>query len=221
MQELAPDVYLLPGFPPYTINAYLVGGVLIDSHTRYDAPLLLHALRGQRVLAHALTHGHPDHQGSSHAVCSALHLPLWCGAGDAAAVERGDIEALLPRRPFNSLMHRLFSGPSYPITRRLREGDRLGDLVVIETPGHSPGHISFWRESDGVLILGDVLSHQHPLTQQIKLCEPLRIFTCDPAMNRAAARKIAALRPRLVCFGHGPPLRNPDALAAFVARLPD
>ena len=43
----------------------------------------------------------------------------------------------------------------------------------------------------------------------------------DPARNRACVRRLAELRPALACFGHGPPLRDPDKLADFVARLPD
>jgi hydroxyacylglutathione hydrolase len=52
------------------------------------------------------------------------------------------------------------------------------------------------------------------------LHEPLAVLTPDPARNRASARRLAALRPALACFGHGPPLRDPDGLAKFVARLP-
>ena len=46
------------------------------------------------------------------------------------------------------------------------------------------------------------------------------IFTLDPAANRAAIRRLAALEPAVVCFGHGPPLRDPARLTAFAAALP-
>jgi glyoxylase-like metal-dependent hydrolase (beta-lactamase superfamily II) len=114
---------------------------------------------------------------------------------------------------------RLMGGPGHSVTRILREGDRLGEFVVLETPGHTPGHLSFWRETDGVLVLGDVLAHQHPLSGRVGLIEPLLRFTCDPARNRASARRLAALGPRLVCFGHGPPLRNAGEIEQFVAGL--
>jgi glyoxylase-like metal-dependent hydrolase (beta-lactamase superfamily II) len=52
------------------------------------------------------------------------------------------------------------------------------------------------------------------------LHEPPRVFTPDPQRNRASARRLAALEPELVCFGHGPPLRDPGELARFIARLP-
>jgi glyoxylase-like metal-dependent hydrolase (beta-lactamase superfamily II) len=52
------------------------------------------------------------------------------------------------------------------------------------------------------------------------LHEPPAIFTPDPPRNRESARRLAALEPALVCFGHGPPLRNPGELADFASRLP-
>ena len=44
-------------------------------------------LDGRRLSAHALTHAHPDHQGSSHAICERLQIPLWCGQDDVHAME--------------------------------------------------------------------------------------------------------------------------------------
>jgi glyoxylase-like metal-dependent hydrolase (beta-lactamase superfamily II) len=52
------------------------------------------------------------------------------------------------------------------------------------------------------------------------LHEPPDVFTADPPRNRRSARRLAELRPRLSCFGHGPPLRDPGRLADFVASLP-
>jgi hydroxyacylglutathione hydrolase len=92
---------------------------------------------------------------------------------------------------------------------------------VLEVPGHSRGHVAYWRESDGVLILGDVLNNMNLLTGRPGLHDPPVVFTVDPARNRSSARRLAELRPRLSCFGHGPPLRDPGAFAEFIARLPD
>jgi len=50
--------------------------------------------------------------------------------------------------------------------------------------------------------------------------EPPVIFTRDPEANRASIRRIAALRPRLACFGHGPVLRDPGLLSDLADRLP-
>jgi hypothetical protein len=52
------------------------------------------------------------------------------------------------------------------------------------------------------------------------LAEPFGFATIDPARNRATARRLAALRPEVVCFGHGEPLRDGERFAGFVATLP-
>ena len=219
MEELASDVYILHGFPKYAINAYLFGGIVVDAGVRFMRHSLIKQLRGRQLDAHVLTHAHPDHQGNSHAVCSTFQLPLWCGLHDAPAMERGALAALLPDSLTNRLLATYVSGSGHPVERRLRAGDRVGDFTVIETPGHTPGHISLWREADRTLILGDVLANQHPVTQRVGLMAPLARFTLDPARNRDSARAVAALGPRLVCFGHGPPLCDLVKLRAFVAGL--
>jgi glyoxylase-like metal-dependent hydrolase (beta-lactamase superfamily II) len=66
-----------------------------------------------------------------------------------------------------------------------------------------------------------VLFHRNPLTMRSGLAEPPEFVAFDPRMNRAAARKLAALKPAVVCFGHGEPLRDPDRFAEFVRALPD
>jgi hydroxyacylglutathione hydrolase len=87
-------------------------------------------------------------------------------------------------------------------------------------PGHSPGHVAYWRESDRVLILGDVLNNMNLVTGIPGLREPPVAFTTDPAQNRESARRLAALEPALVCFGHGPPLRDTRRLVDFAESLP-
>ena len=66
-------------------------------------------------------------------------------------------------------------------------------------------------------MLGDVLFNLSLLTTVPGLREPPAILTRDPRLNRESARRLAALEPELALFGHGPPLRDPGALAAFVA----
>jgi len=222
MKQLADNVHQLRGLPPNAINVYLLGDVLIDSATRQAERRILRALAGRRLSAHALTHAHPDHQGSSHALCERLGIPLWCGQGDVPAMETpGGISASQAPGPINRFQQRFWTGPPHPVARALREGDEVADFTVLETPGHSRGHVAYWRESDRVLILGDVLNNMNLLTGRRGLHEPPAMFTPDPARNRRSARRLAALRPRLVCFGHGPPLRDPGRLADFVGALPD
>lgn len=222
MKPLADGLFQLAGFPPNAVNVYLMGGVLIDAATRFDAWHILRQLRGHSVTAHALTHAHPDHQGSSHRVCEALHIPLWCGAADVDAVENPAlILSRLPRHWINRLFAPLATGPAHPVARPLREGDEVGGFTVLETPGHCAGHVSYWRESDRTLVMGDVLSHFPGPSGRPTLREPPTFFSADPAENRRSARRLAALSPALVCFGHGPPLRDPGKLARFVDLLRD
>jgi hydroxyacylglutathione hydrolase len=137
MKRLADGLYLLGGLPPYAINVYLMGDVLVDAGTRHAARRILRQVRGHQVSALALTPAHPDHQGSCHAVCEALGIPLWCGSADAAAVE--DPVLMLRRLPQNWLTRTigpLWAGPAQPVARRLREGDEVGGFTVLETPGH-------------------------------------------------------------------------------------
>lgn len=221
MKELAPGLFQLRGFPPNGINVYLMGDVLIDAGSKRAAGRILKQLRGRTVTAHALTHAHPDHQGASHEVCTKLGLPFWVGERDADAAE--DPRLISERQPdtrLNRVIERFWTGPGHPVDRRLREGDDVAGFTVLDVPGHSAGHVAFWRESDRVLVVGDVLNGMNIITGMRGLYEPKRYFTPDPVRNRESIRRVAALGPELVCFGHGPPLRDPQALADFADKLP-
>src|SRR3712207_8665628 len=92
--------------------------------------------------------------------------------------------------------------PALAVDRRLGEGDAVGPgFTVVDAPGHSPGHVAFWRESDRVLVLGDVWFNFNLLTFRPGLRDPYRIFTVDPEENRRSMRKLAALEPVIACFG--------------------
>jgi len=220
MRELAPGVGQLRGFPPEAINVYLLGDVLVDAGTRFARRRIMRQLRDSRLTAHALTHAHPDHQGASHAVCEAFGIPLWCGEGDVEAMETpGGIARSQPPGLVNRLQDRFWTGPPHPVARPLREGDEVAGFTVLEVPGHSAGHVAFWRESDRVLVAGDVLNNMDVRTGRRGLREPLPVFTPDPVRNRESIRRLAALRPELTVFGHGPPLRDWRALERFVENL--
>ncbi len=222
MRELTDGVYQLRGWPPNAINVYLVEDVLIDAATRQGERRIMRQLGGRTLSAHALTHAHPDHQGSSHAICERLQIPLWCGRDDVPAIETpGAISNPRAPRALDWIQRRFWTGPPHPVARALAEGDEVAGFTVLETPGHSLGHVAYWRQSDRVLILGDVLNNMNLRTGIPGLNEPPDLFTPDPARNRRSARRLAELRPRLTCFGHGAPLRDPGRLAEFVARLED
>src|SRR5271157_4979971 len=222
MKRLADDLDIFDGFPPFAINIYVMGGVLVDCGTRFATRRILRQVKGRTLEAVALTHAHADHQGACHAVCTTLGLPLWCGARDADAMEtEGLMLARMPKSWPAEKIGKNWQGPPHPVSRQLREGDEVGGFQVLETPGHTIGHVAFWREADRTLIMGDVLSNMHIWTGLPGLYEPQTIFTIDPAQNRASARRLAALQPRLVCFGHGKPLRDAEKLSAFVRHLPE
>jgi glyoxylase-like metal-dependent hydrolase (beta-lactamase superfamily II) len=222
MRELARGVWQLRGWPPNAINVYLVQDVLVDAATRQADRRIMRQVGSRRLSAHALTHAHPDHQGSSHAICERLQIPLWCGQDDVPAMETpGAISSSQIPGWLNSFQQRFWTGPPHPVARALVEGDDVAGFTVLEVPGHSRGHVAYWRESDRVLILGDVLNGMNLITGRRGLQEPPVMFTPDPARNRVSIRRLAALRPSLTCFGHGPPLRDPGVLAAFADALPD
>jgi hydroxyacylglutathione hydrolase len=197
MRLLADDVYLLRGSPKEAINVYLVGDVLIDAGTPLAARRILRQIETREVNAHALTHAHPDHFGSSHRVCTQLGIPMWAPANDAEAVERGEV---VPGSSFAGLLP---DPPPQPVAKRLNEGDEVAGFTVLDTPGHSPGAISFWRESDRTLICGDVFWNILG-----RLTKPADPATVDPAQNQRSMERLRELRPSLTLFGHGPPRRG-------------
>jgi hydroxyacylglutathione hydrolase len=222
VKQVADGVWHLDTFfLPNSINAYLIEDVLIDAGTRHSSGKILRQLGPHKVTAHALTHAHPDHQGASHEVCDTLGIPFWVPELDADAAENPDL--IRQRQPDNriaSFYIKIFIGPAHAVDRRLHEGDEIAGFQVLDVPGHSAGHVAFWRESDGVLILGDVLTNIDQLTGLPGLHEPKPYLTPDPERNRRSAKRLVDLEPRLVLFGHGAPLRDTRKFVDFVERLP-
>ena len=218
LRRVAEDVFHIPLSPRDGVNAYLLGDVVVDAGTKGAAKRLINALKGHAVGAHALTHGHPDHAGGSKRLVEAFEVPVWVGERDRADVESGRPAAAETwARP---AVARLSHYEPVGVARSLREGDDLGHgFVVLDAPGHSDGHVAFWRERDRTLVLGDVLFNMNLLTTVPGLREPPTILTRDPRRNRESGRRLAALEPELALFGHGPPLRDPAALKAFTDAL--
>lgn len=224
MRQIAPDVFQIPLMPRNGINAYLVGGVLVDTGVKQSAKKLLGELKGRPIEAIALTHAHVDHAGSARRLAGELGVPVWTGAKDREATETGvGVKKPTFDRPgLAPVADALGKFPSVPVARDLREGDELAaGFTVLDTPGHSPGHVSYWRESDRVLICGDVFFNMHVLTMVPGLRQPVGAFTPDPALNRESERRLAALEPSVVGFGHGPVLADGAAakMNAFVGAL--
>lgn len=202
MREIAENVWHIPLMPRDAVNAYVLGDVLVDAGMAGHGKKLPGKLAGHTIAAHTLTHAHPDHVGGSKNVVDALGVPFWAPAGDAAAVEAG--RAVQKPAKAKKLLELTAKFTPVPIARRLNEGDEVAGFTVLDTPGHSPGHISFWRESDRTLICGDVWFNMNVLTLRPGLRAPLGLPTVDPARNRQSMERLAALRPETVGFGHGP-----------------
>lgn len=82
----------------------------------------------------------------------------------------------------------------------------------VHTPGHTPGHVSLFRDSDRTLIAGDAFvttrqeSMTHVLTQREVLWRPPAYFTPDWQAARTSVARLAALEPEVAATGHGHPL---------------
>ena len=220
MIQLGEGAWQIPVMPRQSVNCYLLGDVLVDAGVKRSGPKLLRALRGKAMSGHALTHAHPDHQGATAEVCRALNLALMCHPAEREAAETGYVLGSFPnpKSLMARMQQRFFAGDGHPVARTLTEGDRVGGFEVIETPGHTTGHISFWRASDGVLIAGDAAVGMNLFTTAPHLGLPLGIATWDMDAARASIRKLAALGPKRVAFGHGPAVSG-DTFAEFAAQL--
>lgn len=92
----------------------------------------------------------------------------------------------------------------------------LGGLHVIHTPGHAPGHISFWHPETRMLIVGDVIFYFFN-----RMTRPLGALTVDAEENMHSIQKVIALKPDSLLFGHGNPIvgQASATLDAFARRI--
>jgi hydroxyacylglutathione hydrolase len=224
MLAIADDVWQLPLVPRSGINAYLIGDVLVDTGIKQSAGKIAGMLDGRTISAIALTHAHPDHAGAMKRLVEQFGVPVWCGAADRPATETGrlDLSPTIERLHLGAIAQAAAGFDGTPVARALAEGDSLAaGFTVLDTPGHSPGHVSFWREADRTLICGDVFFNMNALTTTPGLHQPLALATPDPAENRTSERRLAARRPNPVGFGHGPVRRAAAAkLHDFIQALP-
>lgn len=221
MKYLAPGVWRLKEFPAPTINVYLAEDVLVDAGRTWDRRRIFAELEGREISLLALTHVHPDHQGAAKAVCEARGVPLACHAGDVDAMEgRRPVQEAAQTNPVNRIVASIWQGPPHGVGRVLEDGDEVAGFRVVHTPGHSRGHVVFFRESDRVAICGDVIRNMSYATGLPGIKEPPPIFTYDMAENRRSIRKLAELNPSLILPGHGPAVTDMAAFERFVASLP-
>ncbi len=219
MKNLAPGVWRLKEFPLPTINVYLAGDVLIDAGRTWDRRRVFAEIEGRQLSMLALTHVHPDHQGVAKDVCEAREIPLACHAGDVDAME-GRRTVAASSHPIAQLSNRFWAGPPHKVDKVLAEGDEVAGFRVVHAPGHSPGEVIFFRDSDRVAICGDVIRSMSYAMGRPLIAEPPDFYNADSAENRRSIRKLADLEPSLILPGHGPAVTDVAAFERFVSRLP-
>jgi hydroxyacylglutathione hydrolase len=227
VKEIAPDLFLLRGFPPGAFNVYLIRTgdrwVLVDTSTRYAHRRIMRQLPGE-LEAIFITHAHRDHAGSMHTVAKATGAPVWGSVEDSDALV-GKVPEPLPQQYRSHPLNRILAGwwkDRHPVARRLADGDIVAGFEVVGFPGHTPGMIGLWRESDRTVICADTMRSVNLYTGFPQLGEMPPPFICDEQEARRSIRKLAALEARVACFGHGRPLTTDTAakLNEFAAELP-
>ncbi|SEJ13969.1 Glyoxylase, beta-lactamase superfamily II [Myroides marinus] len=221
LHQIAQEVFQVPLMPRNSINCYIIEGVLIDSGIRSSYRIIKKALQQIPIHKHVLTHAHADHQGCSDQICTDFSIPLFCHSNEVFRTETGMVTKDYPN-PQNlvaKLQQRYWAGQGHIVTTTIVENDMIGNFRVIETPGHSDGHISLFREKDGVLIIGDAAANMNLLTTIRGLHLPPNIFTSDQQRNIQSLQKLAKLHPAIICFGHGPIMQNRNQeFEKFVAK---
>jgi glyoxylase-like metal-dependent hydrolase (beta-lactamase superfamily II) len=236
--EYAPDVVRLSAG---VANTYLVGEptrwVLVDTGLPGLSPLIRRTAearfgRGARPIGIVLTHGHFDHSGNVDALARHWNVPVYAHALELQYLAgRSEYP---PQDPTvggaMAAMSRMF--PHGGGRRRVETNVRvLGDLLPgmpewrsIHTPGHTPGHISLFREADRLLLSGDALttvnmdSWVELLRRTPVLANPPAPLTPDWESARRSIEELASLAPVAIGAGHGRPIAG-DGVAAAVRRF--
>lgn len=217
MNPIATDVYHIPVVFRNIVNCYIVEGVLIDSGLISSFNKISKHIKEIPVYEHALTHAHPDHQGCSDKICEEFNVPLSCHIKET--VDNVTLDYPSDSLIFN-IQRKYLGKQGHKVDKTLKENDMLGNFRIVETPGHSDGHISFFREKDGVLILGDAAKNMSLLTSIRGLDIFPKFIVSNMNENIKSLRKVAQLNPRIICFGHGPVLFNDNhQFEKFVRRL--
>jgi glyoxylase-like metal-dependent hydrolase (beta-lactamase superfamily II) len=210
--EVSTGVYLIPG----TIaNTYLIieptGLTLIDTGLPSSISKIVQFLVSlgytpDDVKHIIITHADDDHYGCLAKLKAITGATTYTSDIEAQAIQNGKSSRPLKFRGVKAWLFSTFSKfvHSKPATidQTLSEGNIIpimGGLQVIATPGHTPGHIALYAPTQGVLFAGDSLR-----SNSGKLVPSKGINTWDEQEALISVRKLAQLRARIVCVGHGP-----------------
>ncbi len=214
--EIAPHVHLIAG---PVVNCYLIveadGLTLIDTGLRGYAKKIAGYLSSlgftvQDIRRILITHADGDHVGSLAGLKAASGATTYASAVEARAIARGESSRELkftgPAKVLAGLLGRFFRFQAIEVDEILNPGDTLpvlGGLKVVPTPGHTPEHVSFYAPAQGILFAGDSMR-----ANQRGLLPSRGANTWDEALALESVRHQAALRPSIVCVGHGPVVRG-------------
>ncbi len=242
LDNIAPDVR---GLRILFVNVFAVG-IRGGPWTLIDAGLYLSATRirhwaenifgeGAPPQAIILTHGHFDHVGALQDLADHWGVSVY-----AHPLEMPYITGLAEYPPpdpkvgggMMALMSPLYPRGPIDITTRARPLPTDGSVPGmpgwkwVPTPGHSPGHISLFRELDHLLLVGDAFctTKQESLfavaEQRPELHGPPAYYTPDWDAARSSVQALAALQPACIAPSHGQPMAG-DEVAAQVKQLAD
>ena len=214
--QIVPGVHLISG---RVVNQYLI--VDDDGLTLVDAGLAGNdkkILRYMASLGHApgalrrivITHADGDHVGALAALKKATGARVYASAVEAVAIAAGRMSRPLKVSGLIGLLMRItspfFQGAPATVDEKVSDGQvlpALGGLRVVETPGHTPGHVSYFAPSAGILFVGDSL-----VSSGGTLRASRGMNTWDEARALESVRLQAALGARIVCPAHGPVVKD-------------
>ncbi|HTE23510.1 MBL fold metallo-hydrolase [Flavitalea sp.] len=232
--EVAPGVW---GMKDIFVNFYMIRDkssgdwVLIDAGLKTSKSKILKMaaeLFGElNPKAIILTHGHFDHTGSVESLAHEWKTPVYAHYLEFPYLS--GISAYPPPDPsvgggLMSVMSKFYRNEPIDISSflsALAENDEVPFLTewkYIHTPGHSPGHISLFREEDRVLIAGDAFVTTKPeslistITQKVKVSGPPMYFTCDWESAKRSVRTLVELTPTVAATGHGKPFSGKEMI---------
>ncbi len=225
MQEIARGVAV---FPTLIANAYLVGDaaswVLVDAckpgHDRAIRQAAEHRFGpAARPRAIILTHGHFDHAGSAGPLADLWQVPIYAHARELPFLTGQAHYPPMNYAPpgFFTRLARFFPTSTVDLGSRLRAFEPapvpgMESWQLVETPGHTPGHVCFFRAEDAVLLAGDAVTTMNldsffaTITKRKQVCRPPVPATPDWIGARESVRRLARLRPSVIAAGHGAPM---------------